>query len=144
MGMIDVGEKPIVRREAIAAGRLVLKTSTLDVIRGGGVRKGNPLPFAEAAAFTAAKQAHLLIPHCHQIPLDSVAVSFEIDDSGIQVYCVVAAHARTGVEMEALLGVAGALNTLWDMLKYLEKDPSGQYPETKITDIRVVKKLKGV
>jgi cyclic pyranopterin phosphate synthase len=46
--------------------------------------------------------------------------------------------------MEALLGVAGALNTLWDMLKYLEKDPSGQYPETKITDIRVVKKLKGV
>ncbi len=142
MGMIDVGAKPIVRREAVATGKIVLQTSTIEVIKRGAVRKGDPFPVAEVAAMTAAKQTHLLIPHCHQIALDLVEVAFDMDDTGILTTCKVVAHARTGVEMEALVAVSVALNTLWDMLKYLEKDTSGQYPETRISEIRVVKKFK--
>jgi cyclic pyranopterin phosphate synthase len=91
----------------------------------------------------AAKQTHILIPHCHQIPLDMVGVTFEMDLVGIEAQCIVRCRARTGVEMEALVGVTMALNTIWDMVKYLEKDDQGQYPGTMITDIRVIKKEKG-
>jgi cyclic pyranopterin phosphate synthase len=91
----------------------------------------------------AAKQTHLLIPHCHQISLDTVAVDFRIATDHIEATCRVKAQARTGVEMEALVGVSIALNTLWDMAKYLEKNDQGLYPATGITDIHVIKKLKG-
>jgi cyclic pyranopterin phosphate synthase len=97
---------------------------------------------AEVAAMNAAKQTHLLIPHCHQIALDTVRVDFEVRTDSIEAVCSVSAQARTGVEMEALVGVSVALNTLWDMVKYLEKDDQGQYPSTKITDIRVIQKIK--
>jgi cyclic pyranopterin phosphate synthase len=142
--MIDVGAKPVVRREAVAAGIIVLRPSTLEAIKGGRIRKGDPFPVAEVAAMTAAKQTHLLIPHCHQIPLDSVEVIFQTGVDSVEVHCKVAAQARTGVEMEALVGVSAALNTIWDMVKYLEKDEEGQYPHTRIVDIRVVKKQKSV
>jgi len=143
MGMIDVGEKPVVKREATAAGRIRLSSGTLTKIREGEIRKGDPLPVAEVAAMNAAKQTHILIPHCHQIPLDMVGVTFEMDLVGIEAQCIVRCRARTGVEMEALVGVTMALNTIWDMVKYLEKDDQGQYPGTMITDIRVIKKEKG-
>ena len=90
----------------------------------------------------AAKQTHLLIPHCHQIALDTVRVDFDVRAQLIEAVCFVSARARTGVEMEALVGVSVALNTLWDMVKYLEKDSQGQYPFTRITDIRVIQKIK--
>ena len=90
----------------------------------------------------AAKQTHLLIPHCHQIPLDMVNMSFEVSKESIEARCLVKTHARTGVEMEALVGVSTALNTIWDMVKYLEKDETGQYHSTRITDIKVVSKEK--
>ena len=90
----------------------------------------------------AAKQTCLLIPHCHQIPLDTVSVGFDIHKDHIEARCLVKAQARTGVEMEALVGVTAALNTLWDMVKYLEKDGAGQYPETRISDVRVLRKEK--
>jgi len=98
---------------------------------------------AEVAAMNAAKQTHLLIPHCHQIPLDTVKVTFEIVEATVEAKCLVRSQARTGVEMEALMGVSVALNTLWDMVKYLEKNEQGQYPSTMITDIRVLRKEKG-
>lgn len=144
MGMIDVGEKPVVRREAVAAGTIMLRPSTLEAIRVGKIRKGHPFPVAEVAAMTAAKQTHVIIPHCHQISLDSVQVHFQMGVDSVEVHCRVAAQARTGVEMEALVGVSAALNTIWDMVKYLEKDEKGQYPHTRIADIRVVKKEKSV
>lgn len=144
MGMVDVGAKPIVRREAVAEGRILLRPATIEVIRRREVRKGDPFVVAEVAAMTAAKQTHLLIPHCHQIALDLVEVAFDMDDKGILATCKVVAQARTGVEMEAIVAVSSALNTLWDMLKYLEKNVNGQYPETMISEIRVVKKLKGI
>jgi len=142
MGMMDVTEKPVIRRQAEAAGKIHLSPDTIRKIDQGQIKKGDPLLVAEVAAMNAAKQTHLLIPHCHQIHLDMVKVSFEVSKESIDAWCLVRTHARTGVEMEALVGVSTALNTLWDMVKYLEKDEGGQYPFTRITDIRVVKKEK--
>jgi cyclic pyranopterin phosphate synthase len=143
MGMIDVGDKAVIRRTAEAAGKICLSSRTLEGIRQGQIRKGHPFPVAEVAAMNAAKQTYLLIPHCHQIPLDSVSVSFALRADHVEAACVVKAQARTGVEMEALVGVTAALNTIWDMVKYLEKDEKGQYPGTQITEIRVLRKEKG-
>ncbi|RLB22521.1 MAG: cyclic pyranopterin monophosphate synthase MoaC [Deltaproteobacteria bacterium] len=143
MGMVDVSEKPVILREAEAAGKIYLTEATLGVVKAGEIRKGDPFLVAEVAGMNAAKQTHLLIPHCHQIPLDMVKLSFDISDNFIEARCFVRARARTGVEMEALVGVSCALNTLWDMVKYLEKDEGGQYPDTKISDIRVLRKTKG-
>lgn len=143
MGMVDVTGKPVVRRKAEAAGRIVLAPGTIQKMEGGEIKKGDPFLVAEVAAMNAAKQTHLLIPHCHQIPLDTVKVTFEIGETAVEAKCLVRSQARTGVEMEALIGVSVALNTLWDMVKYLEKNEQGQYPSTMITDIRVLKKEKG-
>ena len=142
MGMVDVAEKPVIRRQAEAAGEIFLSPDTIRRIRDGEIKKGDPLLVAEVAAMNAAKQTHLLIPHCHQIPLDTVGVNFEVSAESIEARCFVKAQARTGVEMEALVGVTAALNTIWDMVKYLEKDEDGQYPGTRISDIKVLKKEK--
>ena len=142
MGMIDITEKPVVLRKAVSAGKIFLSMDTIRSIKKGQIRKGDPLPVAEVSGMNAAKQTHLLIPHCHQIALDMVKIDFKISNDSIEANCNVSAQARTGVEMEALVGVSIALNTLWDMVKYLEKDDQGQYRTTKITDIRVIKKKK--
>ena len=142
MGMVDVSEKPVVKRQAEAEGKIQLSPDTISKIKKGEIKKGDPLLIAEVAAMNAAKQTHLLIPQCHQIPLDTVSVAFDISKDSILARCRVKTFARTGVEMEALVGVSIALNTLWDVVKYLEKDDGGQYPFTEITDIRVVKKEK--
>ncbi len=143
MGMVDVTEKPIVHRRAEAEGKILLSPKTIEEIKAGRIKKGDPLQVAEVAAMNAAKQTHLLIPHCHQIPLDAVSVDFQLKKDAVKARCSVRAQARTGVEMEALVGISTALNVLWDMVKYLEKDLEGQYPSTRITDIRVVRKEKG-
>jgi cyclic pyranopterin phosphate synthase len=143
MSMVDVTEKPIIKRQAEAVGKIFLSPKTIEKIKEGSTRKGDPLLIAQVAALQSTKQTSIIIPHCHQIPLDSVEVSFDVFEDSIQVSCIVKAQARTGVEMEALVGVSAALNTLWDVVKYLEKDQEGQYPSTMITDIRVVWKKKG-
>ena len=142
MGMVDVSAKPVVRRLAEAAGKIFLSTKAIEEIKAGRIVKGDPLLVAEVAGMNAAKQTHLIIPHCHQIPLDTARVDFQVYEDSIEARCIVSAQARTGVEMEALVGVSTALNTLWDMVKYLEKDENGQYPGTRITDIMVVRKKK--
>jgi cyclic pyranopterin phosphate synthase len=142
MGMVDVTDKPVVLRKAEASGRIYLFSGTIETIRGGNIKKGDPFLVAEVAGMNAAKQTHLLVPHCHQIPLDTVRVTFQMMPEFVEATCFVSAQARTGVEMEALVGVTMALNTVWDMVKYLEKDERGQYPGTRITDVRVVKKEK--
>ena len=143
MSMVDVTEKPIIKRQAEAVGKIILSPETVSKIKKGEIRKGDPLLIAQVAALQSVKQTSILIPHCHQIPLDGVEVDFTVLEEAIEVRCVVKAQARTGVEMEALVGVSAALNTLWDVVKYLEKDQEGQYPSTMITDIRVVWKKKG-
>ncbi len=142
MGMVDISEKPVTKRVAEAIGKILLSSDTIEKIKNRQIKKGDPLAVAEIAAMNAAKQTHILIPHCHQIPLDTVNVAFEVLRDSVEARCVVKTQARTGVEMEALVGVSVALNTLWDMVKYLEKDEMGQYPSTKITDITVLRKEK--
>jgi cyclic pyranopterin phosphate synthase len=141
--MVDVSEKPVIRREAEAAGKIYLSSGTLEAIKNGKIKKGDPFIVSEVAGMNAAKQTHQLIPHCHQISLDTVRIDFVFEKGSIESRCFVSAQARTGVEMEALVGVSIALNTLWDMVKYIEKDEQGQYPETRIHEIRVLRKIKG-
>lgn len=142
MSMIDVSQKPAIKRQAEAIGKICLSSETIEVINKGLVKKGDPLLVGEVAAMNAAKQTSFLIPHCHQIALDMVSVIYEVSVESIEARCLVRTEAKTGVEMEALVGVSMALNTIWDMVKYLEKDEDGQYPSTTISDIRVLKKEK--
>lgn len=142
MGTVDITEKPVIKRSAEAAGIIDLSRDTINKIKNGAIKKGDPLLVAEISGINAAKQTHLLIPHCHQIPLDAVSVEFELSETSVEARCLVKAQARTGVEMEALVGVSIALNTIWDMVKYLEKDEEGQYPFTGIKNIKVLWKKK--
>jgi len=141
--MIDISEKEVVHREAEAVGRIQLKKGTVGAIRAGKVKKGNPLSVAEVASILAVKRTPETIPLCHPIPITSVTTEFRLDDDHIEARCRVTADYKTGVEMEALAGVTAALLTIWDMVKYLEKDDGGQYPSTAITGVKVVEKRKG-
>jgi cyclic pyranopterin phosphate synthase len=141
--MVDVGAKEEVRREAVAAGRIRLRKETLAAIRSGTALKGNVLATAQVAATLAVKDTPRLIPMCHAIPVTAVEVSFDQQEEAIQATVTVRSVGKTGVEMEALTGVSIALLTIWDMVKSAEKDGQGQYPVTRIEDIRVVAKRKG-
>jgi cyclic pyranopterin phosphate synthase len=141
--MVDVGEKEQVRREAIATGKIFLKAETLEAIRLGHVVKGNVLATATVAATLAIKDTSRIIPMCHAIPITGIDVDFKEGSVYIEAVVRVKSVGKTGVEMEALTGVAGALLTIWDMVKSSEKDEKGQYPVTRIEDIRVLEKLKG-
>ena len=142
-GMVDIADKESVPRTAEAAGWIILKKETIEAIRAGKVKKGDPLAVAEVACIQAIKKTPELIPMCHQIPLSSIDASFTLGADHVEVRCRVNAVYKTGVEMEALTGVSVALLNIWDMVKYMEKDEAGQYPSAKITDIRVVEKRKG-
>jgi len=142
--MIDVGDKRLVKRRAVASGRIRLSERSIEAVRGGRVKKGDTLECARVAATLAVKKVPDLVPYCHHIPIDEVIVGFSIDAPWISCDCEVRAHYRTGVEMEALMGVQIALLTIWDMVKYIEKDESGQYPITEICGVKVLTKEKGI
>lgn len=142
MGMIDISEKEVVLRTAIAEGRLTLKKETIDAIKEDRIKKGSPFKIAEAAALLGIKTTFMRIPHCHPIPLTSAKVEFSLEDEMVICKCKVKAKYKTGVEMEALNGVILALLTVWDMVKYLEKDDNGQYPVTMIHDVKIIEKRK--
>lgn len=141
--MIDVSEKKFVSRKAVAAGIIKLKESTVDKIRNGTIKKGDPLTVGEVAAILVVKKTPELIPLCHNIPIGKTHVEYTLGKTTIAAICTVTTNAQTGVEMEALAGVTIALLNIWDMTKYLEKDEDGQYPDAVITDIRVLEKVKG-
>ncbi|MBD6955119.1 MAG: cyclic pyranopterin monophosphate synthase MoaC [Thermoplasmata archaeon] len=140
--MIDISEKDISLRVAVAAGDIVLRNTTIKEIVEKNVKKGDVFEFAKAAALFAVKNTSGIIPHAHPLPIEDVQINFKIDGNRIRVECMVKAHYKTGVEMEALVGVSAALLTIWDMVKYLEKDENGQYPITSIKNIEVIKKEK--
>ena len=142
MGMIDISEKEITLRTALAEGKLSLKKETIDAIREKKIKKGDPFKVAEVAALLGVKTTFMRIPHCHPVPIVSAEVEFSLEDKMVVCKCKVKAKYKTGVEMEALNGVASALLTVWDMVKYLEKDDNGQYPTAVIHSIRVVEKRK--
>ena len=141
--MVDIGSKESVPRSAEAQGRIILKKQTIKAIKENKVEKGDPLAVAEIACIQAAKRTPDLIPMCHQIPLSSIDASFTLGIDYVEAQCKVNAVYKTGLEMEALTGVSIALLTIWDMVKYLEKDENGQYLTAKITDIHVTEKRKG-
>lgn len=141
--MVDIGRKKIEPRVSRASGFIRLREETLEKIRLKEVPKGDVLAVAQTAAIMAVKRTTDIIPLTHPIPITGVDVELKIEDKGIRAEVDVKSVGQTGVEMEALAGVAGALLTIWDMVKGLEKDEAGQYPTTTIEEIRVVKKVKG-
>jgi cyclic pyranopterin phosphate synthase len=141
--MVDISAKDDVVREAVAAGKILLRPETLAAIREGTVVKGNVLATARVAATLSVKNTPALIPMCHQIPISSISVDFSEGEGYIETMVRVKTTGKTGVEMEALTGVSVALLTIWDMVKSAEKDVQGQYPCTRIEDIRVIEKRKG-
>jgi cyclic pyranopterin monophosphate synthase len=140
--MIDISEKSIVRREAIAEGMIKLKRSTMRLIEKGNIEKGDPIQIATIGAIQAVKSTPRVLMMCHPIPIESVSVELLKSEDSIRARATVLASSKTGVEMEALNAVTNALLNVWDVVKKYEKDANGQYPETKITDIRVVRKRK--
>ena len=121
--MVDVGSKPIVHRTAVAQGDFVARAATLDRILVGNLPKGEALSVARVAGIVAAKQTDELIPLCHSLPLDHVAVDFErVAKERLRVTAETSVSARTGVEMEALTAVVITCLTLYDMTKAVDKD----------------------
>lgn len=141
-GMVDITDKPPVRRTAIASGLIKLRRGTIEAIASGRVSKGDVLTTARIAAINAVKETPRLIPMCHNIPITGVDTEVALEDSAVRVKVKVTSVGRTGVEMEALTGASVALLTIWDMVKSLEKDEHGQYPDTSIEYIRVEEKVK--
>lgn len=141
--MVDIGDKAIVKRVATTAGRLRLRKSTIDAIASNEIKKGDVISASKLAGIQAVKATATLLPLCHQIPITSVEIDICPEGSELVATCKVEALYRTGVEMEALVGVTVSLLNAWDMVKYLEKDSKGQYPATSIRDVRVVSKVKG-
>jgi cyclic pyranopterin monophosphate synthase len=143
-GMVDITEKPPLFRKATASGAIRLRESTIKAIIAGQVKKGDVLTTARLAAILAVKDTPRLIPLCHPIPITGLDVFFDLEVERVRATVTVTSVGRTGVEMEALTGVSIALLNVWDMVKYLEKDETGNYPETEIEEIRVLQKRKGL
>ncbi len=127
----------------MATGILDISGDSADAIRNGQVIKGDVLEASTVAAIQSVKDTPRAIPHCHVVPIESCNVSWDWEGNSLRCTVSVSAHWKTGVEMEALCGVSTGLLCAWDMVKPMEKDQSGQYPETRIRDIRVIEKRKG-
>jgi cyclic pyranopterin phosphate synthase len=119
--MVDVGDKPVTNREAIARGAIAMSRGALTLIRTGAVKKGDPLQTARLAGILAAKQTSSLIPLCHPLPLSSVDVELTPTARGYDIEARVRTTSQTGVEMEALTAVAVAALTIYDMVKAVDK-----------------------
>lgn len=133
--MVNVGHKPVQRRRAVAAGRLVCAPATIRALKKKALPKGDVLAVAQIAGIQAAKKTSELIPLCHPLPLSQVEISFRIRASAIEIICAAETSAQTGVEMEALTGVSVAALTLYDMCKAVDK-------KMRIESIRVIEKIK--
>ncbi|MCX9014765.1 MAG: cyclic pyranopterin monophosphate synthase MoaC [Candidatus Methanoperedens sp.] len=140
--MVDISGKQDMTRRAVAEGEIKLKPETIEAVRKGKIEKGAVLETARIAAVIAVKNTPVVIPMCHQIPVTGIDVRFEIGTDIIKATVEVKSIGKTGVEMEALHGVSVALLTIWDMVKSVEKDETGNYPYTKILDISVLEKSK--
>ena len=133
--MVDVSEKPVVRRKAVASGTIRMKAETVLQIAKGLLKKGDPLATARVAGIMAAKRTAGLIPLCHPLPIDQVSVDLEMGETDVGIRAEAVTVARTGVEMEALTAVAVAALTIYDMCKAVDK-------EMVIGDIRLESKTK--
>jgi len=121
--MVNVGEKPVSHRIAVADGRIRMQADTLALIQSGGHKKGDVLGIARIAGIMGAKKTSELVPLCHPLSLTSVEVEFLIEEAPAAVYCKATAetHGQTGVEMEAMTAVQVALLTIYDMCKAVDR-----------------------
>lgn len=140
--MVDISGKNHVDRIATASGSIELDEKTVEKIKEKEIPKGDVLPVAQTAGVMAVKNTPDIVPLTHPIPITGVDIDFELKESEVEVEVEVKSRGQTGVEMEALTGVMAVLLTVWDMVKGFEKDESGQYPFTRITNVRVDEKVK--
>ncbi len=136
--MVDVGQKPVTERMAVARGEVHMQLETLELIQQGALKKGDVLSVAQLAGVMAAKRTSELIPLCHPLPLSQILVDVEpnLNLSGVEITATVRASGKTGVEMEALTAVSVAALTVYDMAKAAEKT-------MRIENIRLVEKRGG-
>jgi cyclic pyranopterin monophosphate synthase len=136
--MVDVSDKSVTAREAIASGFVAMQPETLALVIAGDAKKGDVLATARIAGIMAAKKTHELIPLCHPLPITKATVDFEVSHQpvGIRVQALVKVTGQTGVEMEALTAVSVACLTIYDMLKAVDKGMS-------FADIRLLEKTGG-
>lgn len=137
--MVNVGEKPITQRVAVAAGRVLVNEHTFSLIRSGGMKKGDVLTVAQIAGVMGAKHTPDLIPMCHIVQVEGIDLELHLDEErhSVEITASVCCDGRTGVEMEALTAVSTAALTVYDMCKAVQKDMT-------ITDIRLLSKTGGV
>ena len=137
--MVDVGEKPVTVRTAVAAGRVLVNAETFALIKSGGMKKGDVLTVAQIAGVMGAKRTPDLIPMCHPILIDGINLELHLDEErrSVEITATVSCAGRTGVEMEALSAVSVAALTVYDMCKAVQKD-------MLISDIRLLRKTGGV
>ncbi len=136
--MVDVSDKAITHRKALASGEILLGSKIIDMIKSKKMPKGDPLSIAEVAGINGVKKTSELIPLCHPLSLDHISLHAEINDekNSVIVYCLVSANSKTGVEMEALSGVNSALLAIYDLSKIVE-------PNLKITNTKLLVKSGG-
>ena len=134
--MVDITEKPITEREAMAKGMVIMKPETLSLMREGKMAKGEGLAVAQVAGIMAAKQTFQIIPMCHPLLVDEVKVEFGFLKGGVEISARVKSSGKTGVEMEALTAVAVTALTIYDMCKAVERG-------IRIEGIRLLSKSGG-
>lgn len=137
--MVDVGEKSVTVRTATAAGSVLVNRETFELIRSGGMKKGDVLTVAQIAGIMGAKRTPELIPMCHVLALNGADLSLRLNESdlSVEIEATVSCEGKTGVEMEALTAVSVAALTVYDMCKAVQKD-------MVITRIRLLKKTGGI
>ena len=133
--MVDVSEKPLSKRVAVAEARIVLEPSTLILIQDNQIKKGDVLAVARIAGIQAAKLTATLIPLCHTLPLSKVSVDFSLKSDGITITTSATTISQTGVEMEALTAASVAALTIYDMCKAVDKT-------MRVEGLRLVSKTK--
>ena len=137
--MVNVGDKAVTHRTASAAVSVLVSRTTLELIRSGGMKKGDVLTVAQIAGVMGAKKTPELIPMCHPIMINGIDLKLRLDDEkcSVEIVATVSCDGRTGVEMEALCAASTAALTVYDMCKAVQKD-------MEITDIRLLGKTGGV
>lgn len=141
-GIVDISGKKVIKRVATATGQLKLTKESIDAINTNQVKKGNVIEASTIAAIQAVKETPRIIPHCHPIPLEGCNVDWEISGTVLHCTVTVTANYKTGIEMEAITGVCAGLLCALDMVKSYEKDPSGQYPDSEISQVKIISKYK--
>lgn len=134
--MVDVGEKAVTNRVAVAAGKIVMQTATRQLIEQGNHKKGDVLGVARLAGIMAAKKTADLVPLCHPLALSKVAIDLTVEEDGVSCQATVATSGQTGVEMEALTAVQITLLTIYDMCKAVDKG-------MVITAVQLLEKMGG-